>query len=114
MTARRSLSPMQRLAVFERHNGICHLCEQKIKAGEAWDVSHDRALALLGEDDDVNRKPAHRACHKVRTKDDVKAIAKAKRVKARHIGIKPRSSFPRKPEGYEYDWSRGTPRLVKI
>jgi 5-methylcytosine-specific restriction endonuclease McrA len=89
-TPRRArLSTKARLAIFLAHNGECHLCGGKIKPGEAWDVSHDRPLALLGEDDDTNRKPAHRKCHRAHTAAvDIPAIAKAKRLQAAHLGIK--------------------------
>jgi 5-methylcytosine-specific restriction protein A len=106
MPERRSLSPMKRLAVFERAKGVCHLCEQRIKAGDKWEVEHVRPLGLLGEDEAHNMAPAHVACHAEKTKIDVPAIAKAKRMKARHLGIKKRSSFPKPPPGYRYDWKR--------
>lgn len=50
MTARRKISDMQRERIFLANGGVCHLCERKIRVGEPWDVSHDRPLALLGED----------------------------------------------------------------
>lgn len=94
MTTRQSLSPMRKLAIFEAAGGVCHLCERKIIVGERWDVEHPRALGLLGVDDDTNRRPAHEDCHDIKTKDDVSRIAKAKRQKAKHLGIRKRSTFP--------------------
>lgn len=106
MVKRRSLSSMERLRIFEEWDGRCHLCEQKIQAGEAWDVSHDRPLALLGADDNTNRKPAHRKCHAVQTAEkDLPAIAKAKRMKAKHIGAKKARGFYR-PENAKFDWKQ--------
>ena len=94
MTARRKISDMQRERIFLANGGVCHLCERKIRVGEPWDVSHDRPLALLGEDGGDNLKVAHRACHKVHTAtEDVPRIAKARRQSAKHIGIKKRSTF---------------------
>lgn len=86
-TPRRSMTTARKLRVFEAHRGICHLCGRRIIAGEPWDVEHVRALALGGADDDANTAPAHRRCHAEKTPEDVSRIAKAKRVKARHLGI---------------------------
>ena len=87
MTTRRTLSTKARLEVFARHDGVCHLCGGKIQVGEAWDVSHDIPLALLGADDESNMRPAHRRCHRHHTATvDQPAIAKAKRLEAKHKG----------------------------
>lgn len=96
MTSRRTISPMRRLAIFERNGGRCHLCSRLIRAGEKWDVSHDRPLALLGDDDGDNLKVAHRDCHAVQTVDDRAQITKAKRQALKHVGIRPPSKW-RKP-----------------
>lgn len=97
---RKSLSPMQRLAVWERNAGLCHLCGRKIRAGEKWDVSHDRPLGLLGEDGGDNLKVAHRACHSIQTREiDVPAIARAKRRKAKHAGIRKQGGFQTNRDG---------------
>ena len=92
-TPRKPMSPMQRLRIFEEHGGICCLCDRKIQAGEKWIVEHPRALGLGGTDTDENKRPAHESCRRVKDKADVTAIAKAKRIKARHLGIKKRSTF---------------------
>lgn len=110
MTERRSISPMRRLKIFEANGGRCHLCERTIRAGEPWDVSHDRPLALLGADDGDNLKVAHRTCHKVRTGEDMAQITKAKRQKLKSLGIKRPSSFHR-PPGVKFDWRQG--RYIK-
>ena len=88
---RRSLSAKERLRLFTLHGGRCHLCGGNINAvREAWDVEHVTALALGGEDDDENRKPAHVRCHKTKTADDVGKIAKADRVRMKHVGARKR------------------------
>lgn len=88
-TPRRKLSTRDRLAVFERAGGICVLCSRKIAAGERWIAEHIRALGLGGEDAPDNMAPAHEACARAKTNGrdgDLARIAKAKRVKAKHIG----------------------------
>jgi hypothetical protein len=97
-TPRRAMSPMRRLRIWEAHGGICILCEQKIFAsqGEKWIIEHKRALVLGGADDDANCGPAHETCRRVKDKADVAAGAKAKRMKARHLGIRPAPAFKSK------------------
>lgn len=102
MTKRASLSPMRKLRLFEAAGGVCHLCEQKIYG--KWDVEHIIPLALGGADDETNMAPAHKACHAPKTAQDVADIARAKRRKARHIGIKKPSRFPKPPPGMKFDW----------
>ncbi len=83
---RRAMTALRRARVFDAAHGICHLCRIAIKTGEAWEVEHVIALECGGTDDDANLRPAHVACHKIKTADDHKAGAKLKRVRARHIG----------------------------
>lgn len=87
-TKRRSMSPARRLRIWEAHGGVCCLCKTQIDGvRETWTVEHLRALGLGGEDDDKNCAPAHETCRRQKDKVDVKSIAKAKRVKAKHLGI---------------------------
>lgn len=96
MMRRRRLSTKRKVKLFERHAGRCHICNQPIEAGQRWDVSHLLALALGGEDVDSNRAPAHFKCHRWQTRvTDLPAIAKSKRIYARHIGAyEPRRRLP--------------------
>ncbi len=92
---RRSISPTRRLALFMAHSGVCHICGGKI-TGKAWDVEHIIPFALGGADDESNWAPAHRLCHSPKTVEDVRNIARAKRRKAKHLGIRKRSAFQSK------------------
>lgn len=84
---RRHWSTKDRLALLQKHEHKCHICQMQIEPGDAWDVSHERALALLGADDDENAKPAHRKCHRIITaKVDQPTIAYAKKLEATHLG----------------------------
>lgn len=104
-TPRRAMSPQRRLRIFEDHKGICVLCKSKIDGvHEKWTVEHLRALGLGGADDDGNCGPAHENCRRDKDKDDVARIAKAKRAKVKHLGIKPKkqairsAGFPKSPK----------------
>jgi len=93
---RRSISTTRRVKIFEAANGICHICGQRIDGTrERWDVEHVIPLALGGDDDGENLQPAHAKCHAKKTADDVKVIAKAKRIEAKHIGAnRPKRKIP--------------------
>lgn len=103
MTNRRKLSVMRRLKVFEDAGGTCHICELKVRSGEGWDVEHVIPLALGGEDTAANMRPAHKDCHADKTKADAASWSKAKRVKAKSLGIRkagwPKSKWKRKISG---------------
>lgn len=86
-TERKRLTPSQRLKLFEKHKGTCALCGLEIK-GKRWVVEHMRPLGLGGTNEvDENLRPVHEACAREKTIEDVKAIARAKRIKMRAIGI---------------------------
>ncbi|KAF0135477.1 MAG: HNH nuclease [Xanthobacteraceae bacterium] len=106
MSRRRSWSTRERLALFLKYDGRCHLCGGRITPGEKWEVSHEIPLELGGDDDDVNGKPAHVLCHRTQTTEvDIPAIAKAKRRNARHLGAKAPSRH-RLPAGKGSKWKR--------
>jgi len=96
MTKRRNISTTERVKIFKASNGVCHMCNQPIKSGELWEVSHEIPLELGGEDKGDNLKPAHKTCHRVQTSTvDIPAIAKAKRREAKNIGaVAPKQPIP--------------------
>lgn len=102
--AKRSMTPLRRARIFDAHGGVCHLCGQKIQVGEAWDVEHIVALEISGDDSDDNLAPAHRSCHRTKTKQDAGDIAKCRRVHAKHVGAW-ESKTPL-PGGKKSKWKR--------
>lgn len=104
-TPRAKISTRARLAVWEAHGGICCICGRKIEAGEKWIAEHVRALELGGADDQSNLAPAHESCAREKTRDDHRRAAKAKRVKARHVGAKAPSKRPM-PGSRASGWKR--------
>ena len=95
---RKPLTTKQRVELFRYHKGMCCICGGQIKAGEAWDVEHNRPLAMGGTNDSNNLAPAHRKCHASKTKQDVANIAKAKRNEAKHFGAKVKKPWPKRGE----------------
>jgi 5-methylcytosine-specific restriction protein A len=96
-TKRRAMSGARRLRIWESHKGVCGLCDRKITSGDPWIIEHRRALVLGGADTDANCVPVHKACADAKTHGpagDLALGAKAKRVKAKHVGAKPPSRTP--------------------
>jgi 5-methylcytosine-specific restriction endonuclease McrA len=86
-TVRRKLTPHRRLRVWEKTGGMCVPCDCKIDGvRERWIVEHIRALELGGPDELDNMGPAHETCAAVKTQDDHRRAAQAKRQKIRHTG----------------------------
>lgn len=101
MTKRRRISTRERVAIFTRNDGLCHLCGGAITVGQAWEVSHDIPLELGGADEGDNLKPAHKTCHRDHTaKVDQPNIGRAKRREAAHIGAKVSNGQPLKSRGF--------------
>lgn len=84
---RKSLSRKDRVSIFLKTDGHCYKCGQKLEA-KGWDAEHPQALALMGPDDIDALMPICKPCHKTKTAEDKKAIAKCNRVRDGHIGAK--------------------------
>ena len=102
---RRSIPAKERLSIFLRWNGGCHLCGGKITPGEAWEIEHVIPLAQGGDDHGDNLRPAHTKCHRAKTVQDAGNTARAKRREAIHVGAKPPSRNPL-PGGKRSKWKR--------
>lgn len=88
-----------KLRVFARYEGRCHISGQKISPGDAWDVEHVNPLrsALPGEphlNRESNLAPALRAVHREKTGQENSDGSKADRVRAKFLGIWPKSKRP--------------------
>jgi 5-methylcytosine-specific restriction protein A len=90
---RKPLTRNQRAKMHDENGSTCCICLEPIPAGEPFIDEHIIPLALGGTNDMSNRGPAHVGCAKKKTQRDLQLIAKAKRVRARHLGIKKKSSF---------------------
>jgi 5-methylcytosine-specific restriction endonuclease McrA len=86
-TARGHLSTRRKLAIWEREKGLCMLCRCRLTLGN-FIYEHVIALELGGADTDDNISLTCKPCAKEKTRDDHSRAAKAKRVKAKALGLK--------------------------
>lgn len=93
-TPRGRMSTKRRQHIFtensKAHNlAPCCLCGRLIhRHNDVWIVEHKCALGLLGSDSNPNCAPAHEDCRRVKDKDDLSRIAKAKRQEAAGVAVK--------------------------
>jgi 5-methylcytosine-specific restriction protein A len=104
---RKRLTRNQRTKMHDAHGSKCVICLELIPKGERFIDEHVIPLELGGTNDPSNRGPAHIGCAKIKTKRDQKLIAKAKRIRAKHIGV-------RKRKGRGFACGRDTPFKKKV
>ena len=113
VTARKPLTPKQRLKLLLDNKGKCCICGLQI-AGyrEQWDDydlstvpfvdEHIRPLSMDGTNDWDNRAPAHVRCARAKSSKEATDRAKVRKIAERHFGAKrskPKSKFRRKFNG---------------
>ena len=98
-----------KLRIFDTYLGRCHWSGKKISAGDRWDVDHMHALINGGENRESNLAPILREKHREKTARDVDEKAKVARVRAKHLGLWPKSHFeiPRRARPHWADDRRG-------
>lgn len=80
--------------VFGRVVLECRMCGFLMDpVRDVWEADHELVRAHGNPDEPPNVRPLCKLCHLEKTKGDVKAIAKGKRGRDKHFGIK-RSSKP--------------------
>lgn len=93
---RREFTDKIKVDAFTRAGGKCEKCTGHLYAGK---VHYDHRIpdAMGGEPTLANCDVLCAACHGVKTQTlDVPAIAKVKRIRAKHIGAKKPSAWNRK------------------
>lgn len=76
---RRAPTKAEVIEVLLRQEGRCRHCKDKLKLGQ-FDWDHELARAKGGKNSADNFQALCRPCHKIKTKKDVKDIAKTKRL----------------------------------
>lgn len=87
-----AIPPRVKKRIYDKHNGICHICGLPIKIGETFHADHVIALIEGGENRESNLKPAHGHCNLAKAAVETKRKAKVERIAQKHIGA-------RKPKG---------------
>lgn len=90
-----------RLRVFERYGGVRQLSGRKIRAGDEWDLDHKKPLRDGGTHTEDNLWPVLREKHREKTAREATERAKVDRMRAKHLGIFPRSKRPLRSRGFE-------------
>ena len=121
-TPRRAISRHRRDLILDRQKRICPLCNKPLPSSEmtsgvdgvpGWtmtgpfEVDHVLPLELGGADHIDNMQALCRPCHRQKTRDDVRRIAKARRIRKREAGLAPKKRGLSRPPGTRYDWARG-------
>lgn len=96
-----AIPPRVRLRVFERHQGRCYISGRKIMPGDAWECDHVIAIINGGENRESNLAPALKDRHREKTDADMATKSKTARIRAKHLGIYPKSPFRLKGRGFE-------------
>jgi 5-methylcytosine-specific restriction enzyme A len=105
-----NIPPRVRQRVYDRDNGICHLCKLPIKPGEIWQADHVQALINGGEHRESNLAPAHGHCHVGKSALDLKEKAKVAAMRGKHTGaIRPKQTIKSAP----FAKSEKSPRIDK-
>jgi 5-methylcytosine-specific restriction protein A len=102
---RREFPDKVKVAAFQRADGRCEKCTAKLFVGK---IHYDHRIpdAMGGEPTLSNCDVLCSACHGEKTtRIDVPAIAKVKRIRAKHLGAAKPSTWRKPPEGYD-PWKR--------
>ncbi len=95
MTKRKAITEKMKIdCLLFRNNIVCWICGDMLYPGQPVEWDHIHALVHGGDHTYLNLRPLHPDCHKPKTKADVQANAKVKRI----IAAKP-SRHPMKSSG---------------
>jgi 5-methylcytosine-specific restriction protein A len=99
---RKHIPTTQRTKLLNASGGKCAECSAEF-LGKPWHLDHVIPLEMGGPDVPSNWQCLCVQCHKDKTKDDMKDLAKAKRREAKNTGAKApaKAQFPKreKPPG---------------
>lgn len=95
-----------KLRIFDRYGGKCAITGKKLRAGEV-DFDHKTRLRDGGEHRESNIWPVWRPAHREKTAQENSDGAKADKIKAKHLGIYPKSRTPLKSRNsFPKRWER--------
>lgn len=89
-----------KMRIWNRCGGKCAITGKKLRPGDEYDFDHIVPLILGGKHAEGNLQVVSRQAHREKTKDDVKAKAKADRLHAKFHGYFPKSKTPLRSRGF--------------
>lgn len=90
-----------KIRIFERCGGRCHRTGRKLMPGDDIDYDHIIAICNGGQNRESNLAPILRGkVHREKTAEDVQIKAKIARVKAKHLGLAPKTRTPLRSRGF--------------
>jgi 5-methylcytosine-specific restriction endonuclease McrA len=98
-TPRLASAARRRAFRLEHDDGNCPMCGLHLLCLPVH-IDHILPVELGGEDTEANWQLLCIDCHKIKTRDDIKRIAKARRQRAKHNGTMPASPFKLKGRGF--------------
>ena len=100
--------PRVRLRVWERCEGKCHRCGRKIRAGERWVLEHLKALINGGRNAEDNLCLTCCNCLPIKNAEDVAEKSKVYAIRSKHLGLRKKSTFPKRIDPWNKGWRSGT------
>ncbi len=96
-TVRQAITPAMKVkCIISRFTVNCGLCGGLLTAEDDIEWDHVHALVHGGAHRYTNLRPVHAECHKVKTKSDIQANAKIKRIRG-ETKQGPKRAIPSKP-----------------
>lgn len=77
-----------RQRVYDKYEGMCHICGLHIKPTETWHADHVIAIIEGGPNRESNLKPAHVHCNLQKANGEKTRKAKVAKTRQKHLGIK--------------------------
>lgn len=90
-----------KLRIWKRCGGRCALSGKKLMPGDAYDFDHIIALANGGRNVETNIQLVSREKHREKTRDDVAEKSKVARIRAKHLGVYPKSKRRLQSRGFK-------------
>lgn len=91
--------PRVRLRVYDRELTKCHKCRRDIGPAEKWTLEHRIAISSGGRNAEDNLCCTCSWCLPIKNAVDAAIKKKIAKIKARHIGVKKKSRWPKRPMG---------------
>jgi 5-methylcytosine-specific restriction protein A len=95
------IPPRVKLRIWERCGGRCYLTGKKIMPGDAHDYDHIRAICNGGQNRESNIALILRDKHREKTSEDVAEKSKTYRMRAKFLGVWPKSKAKIKSRGFQ-------------